>query len=91
MAARPSAVSRLPWATIVPLRMMVRTLLIVEMGAQRRQPFVPHQHQEIGFAIHFGAAGSKPLGAVFDGVAAVGRKRLAGLSVGAAAVPGTGL
>ena len=35
---------------------------IVEMGLQRRQPFVPLQHQEMGFAIHFGSAGSKPLG-----------------------------
>ena len=53
---------------------------IVEMGLQRRQPFVPLQHQEMRFWQPFGLGRIEAGGAVFDGVAAVGRKRLAGLS-----------
>ena len=50
---------------------------IVEMGVQRRQPFVPHQHQEIGLRHPFRVGGIEAAGAVFDGVAAVGGQRLA--------------
>ena len=50
---------------------------IVEMGLQRRQPFVPLQHQEMRLCQPFGFRRIEARGAVFDGVAAVGRKRLA--------------
>ena len=50
---------------------------IVEMRAQRRQPFVPHQHQEIGLRHPFRVGWIKAAGAIFDGIAAIGRERLA--------------
>ena len=65
---------------------------IVEMGVQRRQPFVPHQHQEMGLQHPLRIGGIEAAGAVFDGIAAVGRKGLAdGQRDPAAAVPGKGL
>ena len=51
---------------------------IVEMGLQRRQPFVPLQHQEMRLWQPFRLGRVEAGGAVFDGVAAVGQQRLAG-------------
>ena len=52
-------------------------VLVVEMGAQRSQPFVPLQHQEMGFWHPFGLGGIEAARAIFDGVAAIGEQRLA--------------
>ncbi len=56
---------------------------IVELGAQPRQPFVPHQHQEMRLRQPFRFRRVKTGGAVFDRVAAVGQKRLTGAKLGA--------
>ncbi len=50
---------------------------IVETGMQGRQPFVPHQHQKVGLRHPFRSRRVEAAGAVFDGVAAVGRQGLA--------------
>ncbi len=56
---------------------------IVEMGLQCRQPFVPLQHQEMRFWHPFGFGWVEAGGPVFDGVAAIGKQRLAGAQRGA--------
>ena len=50
---------------------------ILETGPQSRQALVAHQHQEMGFWQPCRRRGIKAARAVFDGVAPVGRKRLA--------------
>jgi hypothetical protein len=46
---------------------------IVEMRVQGCQPFVPHQHQEIGLRHPFRVGRIKAAGAIFDRIAAVCR------------------
>ncbi|MGY3618670.1 hypothetical protein ACVJGD_004866 [Bradyrhizobium sp. USDA 10063] len=55
---------------------------IVELGAQRHQPLVPLQHQEMRFRQPFGLTGIEAARAVLDGVAAVRQQCLAGLEFG---------
>ena len=88
IAARPSAVSRSPWAAILPLWDSQDVARIVEMGAQAGQPFVPHQHQEVRLWQPFRLGRVEAGGTVLDGVAAVGQQRLAGLELGAASCSG---
>ena len=67
-------------AVMVNRKSMAR---IVELGAQAGQPFIPHQHQEMGLRQPFWLGRVKTGGAVFDRVAAVGQKRLTGAKLGA--------
>ena len=50
--------------------------VILKMAPQSRQSLVAHQHKEIGFRHPHRRQGNEAAGAVFDGIATVGRKRL---------------
>ena len=79
MARRPSAVARLPSATDPAVSTERQGGgRVVEAGVEAGEPLVPHQHQEVALGRWRGAAGSKPDGAVLDGVGAVVREGLAG-------------
>jgi hypothetical protein len=63
IAARPSGVARLPWATTRPLWLIESTLL--ESSKWLRRPASHSSRISIrkcGFGSHFGSAGSKPEG-----------------------------
>src|SRR5438874_1892813 len=77
MAARSSALSRSPRARTMPLSRSQEIAGVLKMAAQSCQPLVAHQHQEMGFRHPHRRCGIEAAGAVFDGVAAVSRKRLA--------------
>ena len=80
MAARPAAVSRSPSRDHVAVPANGQDVaFVLVMRPQSRQPLIAHQHQVKGLVQPGGLGRIEAAGAVFDGVAAVGRKRLAGL------------
>ncbi len=79
MSCRPSGVVSWPRATCLPSRRMVRVCVeLVERAPERRQPLVPHQHQEVDLGQVPGCGGVEAAGTVLDGPGAVEGNGLAG-------------